>query len=137
MFNVRCWTFIFQNNLELEPLNPLNPEQVQKRRLFMLNIIKKSMLTGIGLALIAKDEVEDLAKELVNKGKMSENEGTKFLEDLQKRYDQTQQKLEEKVQKAVKDFMKKADVVTGDELKGLKKEIRELKKAISKGTDES
>ena len=86
----------------------------------MLNIIKKSMLTGIGLALIAKDEVEDLAKELVNKGKMSENEGTKFLEDLQKRYDQTQQKLEEKVQKAVKDFMKKADVVTGDELKGLK-----------------
>jgi polyhydroxyalkanoate synthesis regulator phasin len=42
----------------------------------MLNIIKKSMLTGIGLALIAKDEVEDLAKELVNKGKMSENEGT-------------------------------------------------------------
>ena len=99
----------------------------------MLNIIKKSMLTGVGLALIAKDEVEDLARELVNKGKMSENEGTKFLEDLQKRYDETQTKLEEKVQKAVKDFMKKADVVTSDELKGLKKEIRELKKAISEG----
>jgi polyhydroxyalkanoate synthesis regulator phasin len=68
---------------------------------------------------------------------MSENEGTKFLEDLQKRYDETQQKLEEKLQKAVKDFMKKADVVTGDELKGLKKEIRDLKKAISEGTDAS
>lgn len=103
----------------------------------MLNIIKKSMLTGIGLALIAKDEVEDLAKELVNKGKMSENEGTKFLEDLQKRYDETQKKLEEKVQRAVKDFMKKADVVTGDELKGLKKEIRDLKKAISESGDTS
>ncbi len=103
----------------------------------MLNIIKKSMLTGIGLALIAKDEVEDLAKELVNKGKMSENEGTKFLEDLQRRYDETQKKLEEKVQQAVKDFMKKADVVTGDELKGLKKEIRDLKKAISEAGDTS
>ena len=103
----------------------------------MLNIIKKSMLTGIGLALIAKDEVEDLAKELVNKGKMSENEGTKFLEDLQNRYDETQKKLEEKVQRAVKDFMKKADVVTGDELKGLKKEIRDLKKAISEAGDTS
>jgi polyhydroxyalkanoate synthesis regulator phasin len=95
------------------------------------------MLTGIGLALIAKDEVEDLAKELVNKGKMSENEGTKFLEDLQKRYDETQKKLEEKVQQAVKDFMKKADVVTGDELKALKKEIRDLKKAISESGDTS
>ena len=103
----------------------------------MLNITKKAMLTGIGLALIAKDEVEDLAKELVNKGKMSENEGTKFLEDLQKRYDETQKKLEEKIQLAVKDFMKKADVVTGDELKGLKKEIRDLKKAISETGDNS
>ncbi len=92
------------------------------------------MLTGIGLALIAKEEVEDLAKELVKKGEMSEKEGTKFLDDLRKRYDETQDRLEEKVQKAVKDFMKKADVVTGDELKGLKKEIRELKKAISEGT---
>jgi len=103
----------------------------------MFNITKKAMLTGIGLALIAKDEVEDLAKELVNKGKMSENEGTKFLEDLQKRYDETQKKLEEKIQQAVKDFMKKADVVTGDELKGLKKEIRDLKKAISEIGDTS
>lgn len=97
----------------------------------MLNIIKKSLLTGIGLALIAKDEVEDLAKELAKKGQMSETEGLKFLDDLQKRYDETQKKLEEKVEKAVREFMKRADVVTGDELKGLKKEIRDLKKAIS------
>lgn len=103
----------------------------------MLNLIKKSMLTGIGLALIAKDEVEDLARELVNKGKMSEHEGTKFLEDLQKRYDETQKRLEEKVQRAVKDFMKKADIVTSDELKGLKKEIRDLKKAIGETEDTS
>ena len=101
----------------------------------MLSIIKKSMLTGIGLALIAKDEVEDLAKELINKGKMTEKEGVKFMEDLQKRYDETQKKLEERVEKAVKDFMKRADVVTADELKGLKKEIRELKKAIGERTE--
>jgi polyhydroxyalkanoate synthesis regulator phasin len=99
----------------------------------MISLIKKSLLTGIGLALIAKEEVEDLVKELVKKGEMSEKEGTKFLDDLRKRYDDTQERLEEKVQKAVKDFMKKADVVTGDELKGLKKEIRDLKKAISEG----
>jgi len=103
----------------------------------MLNIIKQSMLTGIGLALIAKDEIEDLANELVKKGKMSEKEGNKFLEDLRKRYDETQKQLETRVQKTVKDFMKKADVVTGDELKGLKKEVRELKKAISEITDTS
>ncbi len=97
----------------------------------MLNIIKKSLLTGIGLALIAKDEVEDLARELAQKGNMSEKEGGKFIKDLQERYDDTQKKLEEKVEKTVKEFMKRAGVVTKDELKGLKKEIRDLKKAIS------
>jgi len=103
----------------------------------MLNIIKKTMLTGIGLALIAKDEVEELAKELVNKSKMSEKEGIKFKEDLQKKYDETQSRLEERVQHTAKEFLKKADVVTGDELRGLKKEIRELKKAISEDSEAS
>ena len=103
----------------------------------MLNIIKKSMLTGIGLALIAKDELEVLAKEFVKKGKMTEQEGTKFMDDLQAKYDETQSKLEDRVQQAVKDFLKKADVVTGEELRGLKKEIRELKKAIGEGAEAS
>lgn len=103
----------------------------------MLNIIKKAMLTGIGLSLIAKDEVEELAKELINKSKMSEKEGSKFIEELQKKYDETQDKLEERVQQTAKEFLKKADVVTADELRGLKKEIRELKKAIGKETEAS
>ena len=98
----------------------------------MLDLIKKTMLTGIGLALLAKDEVEDLAKELVDKGKMTEKDGKKFLDDLQKRYDDVQTKLEDRVEKTVKEFFKKANVVTTDELKALKKEIRELKRAISK-----
>ena len=80
---------------------------------------------------------EELAKELINKSKMTEKEGSKFIEELQKKYDETQERLEERVQQTAKEFLKKADVVTGDELRGLKKEIRELKKAISKETDSS
>jgi polyhydroxyalkanoate synthesis regulator phasin len=82
----------------------------------MLDLMKKTMLTGIGLALLAKDEMEELAREVVEKGKMTEKDGKKFLNDLQERYEDVQ----------------KADVVTADELKALKKEIRELKKALNK-----
>ncbi len=98
----------------------------------MLDLIKKTMLTGVGLALLAKDEVEELAKDLIEKGKMTEKDGSKFLDDLQKRYDDVQSKLENKVETTVKSILKKADIVTGDELKALKKEIRELKQAVSK-----
>jgi polyhydroxyalkanoate synthesis regulator phasin len=88
------------------------------------------MLAGMGLALQAWDEVENLAREMIKKSEMSEKEGTKFLEDLRRRYSDTQTKLESRVESAVKEFLKKADVVTTDELKALKKEVRELKKMI-------
>ena len=90
------------------------------------------MLAGVGLALKTWDEVEDMTRELVERGKMGEKEGNKFLDDLRQRYDDTQKKLEARVEKTVKEFLKKANVVTSDELKAVKKEIRELKKMISK-----
>jgi len=95
------------------------------------------MLAGVGLALKTWDEVEDLAKELVDKGKMTEKDGNKFVKDLQKRYEETQKKLEARVEKTVKDFLKKANVVTSDELKAVKKEVRELKKMISSDREKS
>jgi polyhydroxyalkanoate synthesis regulator phasin len=92
--------------------------------------LKKAMLAGVGLALKTWDEVEDFTKEMVEKGKMGEKEGNKFLKELQNRYDDTQKKLEERVEKTVKEFLKKANLVTTDDLKAVKKEIRELKKMI-------
>jgi polyhydroxyalkanoate synthesis regulator phasin len=103
----------------------------------MPDLIKKTLLAGVGLALKTWDEVEDLAKELIDKGKMSEKDGRKFTKDLQKRYEDTQKKLEARVEKMVKEFFKKADVVTTDELKALKKEVRDLKKMISNEKDKS
>ena len=103
----------------------------------MPDLIKKTLLTGIGLALKTWDEVEDLAKELVDKGKMSEKDGRKFLKDLEKRYEETQKKLEARVEKTVREFLKKSNMVTADELKALKKEVRELKKMIGSGKESS
>jgi polyhydroxyalkanoate synthesis regulator phasin len=103
----------------------------------MPELIKKTLLAGVGLALKTWDEVEDLAKELVDKGKMTEKDGSKFLKDLQKRYEETQKKLEVRVERTVKDFLKKANVVTSDELKAVKKEVRELKKMISSDREKS
>ena len=102
----------------------------------MFDFIQKSMLAGIGLALKTKDEVEELAKDLEKRLNLSEKDGKQFLKDLQDKYDDAQSKLEKRVEQSVKDLLKKMDIVTKDELKGLKKEIRELKTLISK-SDES
>ncbi len=101
-----------------------------------LDFTKKAFLTGLGLALTAKDEVEELAKDFEKRFNMGEEEGKKFFQDVQKRYEETQDKLEARVEKSVKEILKKADIVTSDELKALKKEIRELKSTISQGAQD-
>jgi polyhydroxyalkanoate synthesis regulator phasin len=110
---------------------PTTVSILPKEDFSMLDLIKKSMLTGIGLALKTKDEVEDLVKDLQKRGEMSESEGRKFMDDVQKRYDEAQEKLEKRVEKSVKDFLRKTNIVTTDELKELKKEIRELKSIVN------
>ncbi len=97
----------------------------------MFDLVRKSMLAGVGLALKAWDEVEDIVDDIAKQGKTTEAEGRKFVRDMQDRYEDAQQKLEERVEESVKKLLKRADVVTQEDLKGLKKEIRELKSLIS------
>jgi polyhydroxyalkanoate synthesis regulator phasin len=97
----------------------------------MFDLMRKGMLAGIGLALKTWDEVEKMVQEVQEKGEMSETEGRKFLDDVQKKYEEAQSKLEKRVEQTVKDFLKKTQIVTSDELKDLKKEIRELKSIIN------
>lgn len=96
----------------------------------MIEIAKKTLITGIGLALVAKDELEDIAGDLEKKLNLTEKEGEKFLDELQEKYDKSQKKLEDRVEKSVNGFLQKANVVTMNDLKALKKEIRDLKTAI-------
>ena len=95
----------------------------------MIEILKKTYLAGAGLAAKTWDEVELLSKEVVQKAKMSEKEGAKFIKDMKKRYDDTQKKTGTYVEKVVKATLKKMDIATAADIKALKKDIRQLKKA--------
>ncbi len=87
----------------------------------MLDMFKKSMLTGLGLVIKTRDEVESVAKEWIEKQKMSESEGRKFMDDLLKKYDDSREKLEDRVEKMVKDTLKKSNIATREEVEALKK----------------
>jgi polyhydroxyalkanoate synthesis regulator phasin len=95
----------------------------------MFDILKKTYLAGADLAAKTWDEVEALSKEIAKKAKLSENEGSKFIKEMKKRYDDTQKKTSGYIEKTVKDILKKMDIATSADIKALKKEIRQLKKA--------
>ena len=92
----------------------------------MLDILKKTYLAGADLAAKTWDEVEALSKEISKKAKLSEKEGSKFLKEMKKRYDETQKKTGGYVERVVKDILKKMDIATAADIKALKKEIRQL-----------
>jgi len=96
----------------------------------MLDFMKKYMMLGVGLAVKTKDEVEKMAKDLINQGKMSEQEGRHFMDDLFKRYDESKKVMEDKVENLVESSMKKAGFARQSEVETLKKELQELKEKL-------
>ncbi len=98
------------------------------------DIAKKTMMTGIGFALKTKDEVEDWAKEFVTKGELSENEGEKFTNELMKRYEEARESLEQRMEKTVREILKKLDVPTSEDMAALKAEIAALKAKLERKT---
>lgn len=97
----------------------------------MLDMMKKALMAGIGLALKTKDEVEEIAKELIQKGKMSEKDGKKFLDDLMARYESAESNMDTWVENAVQNLIKKGKLATRDEIEGLRKEVQDLKNSMS------
>lgn len=95
------------------------------------NMIQDAVYTGIGMAVETREMVEKWAKDMTQKNQMSAEEGKKFVDEIKDRYDKTQEKFEARVEDAVKNVMKKTDMVTADEIKALKKEIRDLKSLIN------
>jgi polyhydroxyalkanoate synthesis regulator phasin len=92
-------------------------------------LMKKVMMTGIGLALKTQSEMEALTKDMIKKTKMGEAEGKKFVDDVMKKYEKAKKDMEQKIRKGIADYMSEADIASKKELNALKQEIKNLKKA--------
>ncbi|PKN53305.1 MAG: hypothetical protein CVU55_01405 [Deltaproteobacteria bacterium HGW-Deltaproteobacteria-13] len=95
-------------------------------------LLKKVMLTGIGLALKSQSEMESMAKEMAKTARLGEAEGKKFVADITKQYDKAKKDMETKIRKGIADYMSEADIASKKELNALKQEIAKLKKARKK-----
>ena len=63
----------------------------------MSDLISRALLSGLGLASLTKDAIKKTAEDLVDQSKLSEEEGRKLVEDLQRRSTQAQKALEKKI----------------------------------------
>ena len=96
----------------------------------MFDLIKKTLLTGVGLAAMTKDKIEELAKELTEKGKLTEKEGKDLVDDLLKKSEKAKKDLEAQIERVVKDTMKKMNIPSGEELSNLTKRVKKLETVL-------
>ncbi len=98
----------------------------------MIDLVKKTLLTGVGVAALTKEKIEELARDFVEKGKMSEEEGKALVDDLLARSDESRKELQKQVEEIMATVLDKMDLAKKSDVAALKSEIEELREKIDK-----
>jgi len=92
----------------------------------MIDLIKKTLLTGVGLAVMTKDKVEELGRDLASQAELSEKEGREFVDTLLKQSETARDEFESRVGATVKKAVESLNLVHKDELAKLQARVDAL-----------
>lgn len=98
----------------------------------MIDLVKKALLTGVGVAALTKDKIEEVAKDFIEKGKMTENEGRAFVDDLVSRSEESRIEFQKQIESRVQKVLEKMDLAQKSEVDALKLEIEKLREEFNK-----
>lgn len=96
----------------------------------MMDLFKKAVLAGIGIASLTVEKVEELSKDVIDKGKMSEQEGEKFLQEMLKRAEESREALKQQTDRLVESALDRMQLAKVADLAKLQAEIEGLRKEI-------
>ena len=96
----------------------------------MIDLIKKTMLTGIGAVALTKEKIEEIAQEFVDRGKLSEQEGEKIVKDMLDKTEESKEQFRKQTEQIVETTLGKMQLARASDIKKLRAEISSLKKKI-------
>jgi len=99
----------------------------------MKEFVKNMVYASIGAAFLTKEKIEELKGELVEKGKISQEEGKQFVDDLLRKSENAKEQLELWINKRVEDRIRQLNLATRDDIAELSRKIEELQVAINRG----
>src|SRR6516225_9169772 len=104
----------------------------------MVDLIKKAIYTGLGLAMLTKEKAEELVKDLAAQAKLSEHEGKDLVDSMLKQSEQARHDFQAKVDEAVLAVVNRLNLATKDEVARLEAKVEELSsKKSAKGQEHS
>ena len=97
----------------------------------MIDLIKKVFLTGVGVASLTGEKIEDLAKELYEKGEMSRQEGEKFVADAKQKADESKEAMRLHIEKAVQKTLETMQLASREDITQLQNEVAKLREEVA------
>lgn len=103
----------------------------------MFDLMKKMMLTGVGLAAMTKDRLEEMAREVARQTEMSAEKGEQFVDEVLRRGEQARGELNQTVRTTVNDALHRMDLPTRADLDDLRARISVLEQRLAAHEGES
>ena len=98
-----------------------------------MDTLKNIIYAGVGLASTTSEKIKETIDELVEKGKISDTEGKKIVDDFLNSTEDKRAEFENKLKKTGEKISEKFDFLNKDkELDSLKARIKELEGQIAK-----
>lgn len=98
----------------------------------MRESVRKLGLIGAGLWAITEDKVNDLVKDLVDKGDISREEGKKVIQDMLEERKKQKIDLEKKISEKIQESISKTELFTKKDMNELESRIESLEEEIQR-----
>jgi polyhydroxyalkanoate synthesis regulator phasin len=98
----------------------------------MIDLVKKSMLAGVGLAVVTKDKVLESLDELVERGKLTREEAREMSDKIVEEGKVETEKARVEASKLFNDMLHRANVVTKDQYDALAARVTALEGRLHK-----
>ena len=98
----------------------------------MKESFRKLGLIGAGLWAMTEEKIDDVVKDLVDKGDISKEEGKKAVQDLLEESKKQKADIEKKVSEKIQDAISKKDIFSRKDMIGLESRIKDLEEEIQR-----
>ena len=92
----------------------------------MIDLVKKTLWAGVGMAVVTKDKVLESLDELVEKGKISQEEASAMTDKIVAEGEAETEKANVEAGKLFKGMLHRGNVVTSDQLAALEARVQDL-----------
>ncbi|HBT96355.1 MAG TPA: hypothetical protein DEB25_01225 [Desulfobulbaceae bacterium] len=97
----------------------------------MKETLKQIAYAGLGAVFLSKDKIEEFKNDLLEKGRLSQEEGKQFVDDLVGRSEKAKEQLDQWIEKKVEERLHQMGLATKDEVAALRASVDELRQNMN------